>query len=78
MEAIMPSSISQLIIGMAVAGAMAVASVIAIGSAVAQSTVEQAQVIAQEALTNRHESPLSETDFRLADRQQLRKIFLGH
>ena len=76
MEAIMPSSITQLVIGIAVAIGIAVVSVGAIGSAVAQSPIEKAQLTAQEALTNRPEPPLSETDFRLSDRQQLRIHFL--
>ena len=66
------SSITQLIIGTAVA--MSVVAVSAIGSA---SPVGQAEVIGQEALTNRYGSPFSETDFRLSDRQQLRGYFLG-
>jgi hypothetical protein len=76
MEAIMPSSITQLVIGIAVAIGIAVVSVGAIGSAVAQSPIEKAQLTAQKALTNRPEPPLSETDFRLSDRQQLRIHFL--
>ena len=72
----MPSSITQLVIGIAVAIGIAVVSVGAIGSAVAQSPIEKAQLTAQEALTNRPEPPLSETDFRLSDRQQLKSIFL--
>jgi len=76
MEAIMPRSITQLVIGIAVAIGIAVVSVGAIGSAVAQSPIEKAQLTAQEALTNRPEPPLSETDFRLSDRQQLRGYFL--
>lgn len=74
----MPSNITQLVVGTAVALAMTVASVIVIGSAVAQSPVEQAEVIAPETLTNRYVSPISETDFRLGDRQQLRKLLLGN
>jgi hypothetical protein len=68
------SSITQLIIGAAVA--MSVVAVSAIGGAVAQSSVGQAEVIGQEALTNRYGFPFSETDFRLSDRQQLRGYFL--
>jgi hypothetical protein len=68
-EAIMRNtSITQLIIGTAVAVGM---SVIAI-SAVAQSPVEATQ----EALTNRSTSPSSETEFRLSDHQQLKGNFL--
>jgi hypothetical protein len=62
------SSITQLIIGTAVAVGM---SVIAI-SAVAQSPVEATQ----EALTNRSTSPSSETEFRLSDHQQLKGYLL--
>ena len=69
----MPSSITQLVVGIAVAFGVAVVSVGPIGSAGAQSPIE---IIAQEALTNRFETPLSETDFRLSDRQQLRIHFL--
>ena len=74
----MPTSITQFVTGMVVAAGIAAASIGVVGGAVAQSTDARAQVIAQEALTNRRESPTSETDFRLADRQQLRKILLGH
>ena len=73
----MPSSITQLVIGIAVAIGIAVVSVGAIGSSVAQSPIEKTQLTAQEALTNRPEPPLSETDFRLSDRQQLRIHFLN-
>jgi hypothetical protein len=76
MEAIMPSSISQLVVGTALAMAMAALSVGAIGSAVAQSPPEQAR--AQETLTNRYEPPVSETDFRLGEHQQLRRLLLGN
>jgi hypothetical protein len=51
-------------------------AVSAIGSAVAHSPVELTQVTGQEALTNRVESPVSETD-RLSDRQQLNAYFLA-
>ena len=61
------SSITQLIIGTAVAVGI---SVIAI-SAVAQSPVEPTQQV----LTNRS-TPISETEFRLSDRQQLKAYFL--
>ena len=69
----MPSSITRLVVGIAVAFGVAVVSVGPISSASAQSPIE---IIAQEALTNRFETPLSETDFRLSDWQQLRVIFL--
>jgi hypothetical protein len=45
-----------------------------LGSARAQSPAELTQVTGQEALTNRFESSVSETD-RLSDRQQLRAFF---
>ena len=70
----MRSSIAQLIIGTAVA--MSVVGVSASGSAVAQSPVGQAQVIGQEALTNRYGSPFSETDFRLVIVSSSGAIFL--
>jgi hypothetical protein len=76
MEAIMANSITQLVIGTALAFAMAIAGVSVIGSAVAQSPIKQAQVIEQDALTNRYASPVSETDFRLGDHQQLKRLFL--
>ena len=66
------SSITQLIIGTAVAVGM---SVIAI-SAVAQSPVEPTQA-EETLLTNRYSSPSSETDFRLSDRQRLKSYFDG-
>jgi hypothetical protein len=47
-----------------------------VGSARAQSPAELSQVSGQEALTNRFESPVSETD-RLSDRQQLNAYFLA-
>jgi len=52
---------------------VAVVSVGPIGSAGAQSPIE---IIAQEALTNRPETQLSETDFRPSDHQELRGYFL--
>jgi hypothetical protein len=66
------TSITQLVIGTAFAVGMSVVAI----SAVAQSQVEPTQVIGQEALTNRFISPISETDFRLSDRQQLKGYFL--
>jgi hypothetical protein len=50
-------------------------AVSAIGSALAHSPVELTQVTGQEALANRFDSPVSETDFRLSDHQQLREYF---
>src|SRR4051812_7990382 len=46
-----------------------------LGSARAQSPAELSLVSGQEALTNRFESPVSETD-RLSDRRQLNAYFL--
>jgi opacity protein-like surface antigen len=66
------SSITQLIIGAAVAVGMSVIAV----SAVAQSTAEPSQSVAQESLTNRFSSQISEADWRLSDRQQLKGYFL--
>ena len=49
-----------------------------LGSARAQSLAELSHVSSgQEALTNRFESPISETDFRLSDRQRLNDYFLA-
>ena len=70
----MASSITQLVVGIAVAIGVAVVTVGPIGSAGASP--RSRSVIAQEALTNRPETPLSETDFRLSDRQELRGYFL--
>jgi hypothetical protein len=78
MEAIVFSSIRQFLVGMAIASAMALASVGLIGGAVAQSEIEQGQMIWQGPLINRSASPVSETDPRLGDHQQLRKLFLGN
>jgi hypothetical protein len=76
MEAIMPSSSTQLIIGIAVAIGIAAVNVGPIRSAGAQHPWE---IPAQEVLSNKPETQLSETDFRLSDRQQLRIHFLdGH
>jgi len=72
----MANSITQLVIGTALAFAMAIAGVSVIGSAVAQSPIKQAQVIEQDTLINRYASPVSETDFRLGDHQQLKRLFL--
>ena len=68
------SRITQLVIGTAVAVGMSVTAVSAIGSAVALSPVEPTEVSGQKALAKR--SPLSEADFRLTERQQLRNYFL--
>lgn len=66
------SSITRLIIGTAVAAGMSVVAMSAIGGAVAQSSVEPRQ----ETLTNRSTFPISETDFRFSDHQQLKGYFL--
>ena len=55
---------------------MSVIAISAIGSAGASSRVERAQVIRQEAPTNRFASPISETDFRLSFVSSSRAIFL--
>jgi hypothetical protein len=68
----MPRTIMQLFIGITVAIAFAVVGVSAIGGAVAQSPLDQAS-----STTNRYESPVSETDFRIQDHQQIRNIFFS-
>jgi len=68
-EGIMPSSITQLVIGTVVAVGMAVAGVGAIGSAVAFERN------ASEILVNRLESPLLEEGTRSVDRERLRTYF---
>jgi hypothetical protein len=75
MEPIMSNNIVQSIVAAAIALAVTIASIGVIGSAVAQSPVDP---IAPETLVNRDESPASETDFRLGDHQQLRRIFLSN
>jgi hypothetical protein len=55
---------------------MSVVAVSVIASALAHSPAELTQGTAQVALTNRFESPVSETD-RLSDRQQLTAYFLA-
>ena len=67
------SSITQLVIRTAVAVGMSVIAVSAIGCVGAQSSVEATEVSGQKALANR--SPLSDADFRLTERQQLRGYF---
>jgi hypothetical protein len=77
MEATMPSSITQLVIGTAAAIGIAAVSVSAIGNdAAAQSTVEQTQASPKGGLTKRYETQSSELDFRLGDHQQLKRILL--
>jgi hypothetical protein len=51
-------------------------AVSAFGSAAAHSQVELPQVIGQGTLTNRPETPVSETN-RLSDHQQLKAYFLN-
>jgi hypothetical protein len=62
MEATMRNS-STWIIGTAVAVGITVVAV----TAVAQSPVEPTQIVAQQTLTNRSESPFSESDLRLGE-----------
>ena len=69
----MPSSIAQLVIGIAVALAMTASTVIGIRSAEPQSHVEH---IVQK--RSPAANPVSETDRRLGDHQHLRKLFLVH
>ena len=72
----MRASLTQLILGTAVATAMAVISVGAIGSAASRaSTVEEAQINAPETLISQHESPFFDADAKLSDRQELRRLF---
>jgi hypothetical protein len=68
-EGIMPSSITQLVIGTVVAIGMAVAGVSAIGSAVAFERN------ASDILINRLEYPLLEEGTRSVDRERLRTYF---
>jgi hypothetical protein len=75
MEAVMPSNIMQLAVRTAVVTGTFFFAISEIGSALAQSPVAPTQVMGQEGLTNRFESPISETDFRLGDRQQLKGYF---
>ena len=71
----MRNNITQLAMRRAVSFGMSLVAVSAIGSAVAQSPVAT-HVVGQEALTNRFAPPVSETDFRLSDRQQFKDYFL--
>jgi hypothetical protein len=71
-EAVMPRSISQLLVGATAAIGFAVVGVTAIGTAVAQSPLEQIK-----STTNRYEPPVAETDFRIGDHQQLKNILFG-
>jgi hypothetical protein len=71
-EAIMHSSIAQLVSGMVVAVGLAVVGVSAIGGAAA---FERAQAHTLEAPVGHQVEPLTETDARLGDRQQLRRLF---
>jgi hypothetical protein len=74
MEAVMLSSITRVLMPAAVA--MAVAG--AVGNAGAQPPVERLGAMAQEAPSSHYEAPLAETQFRLRDHQQLRRILLGN
>ena len=64
---------STLIIGTAVAVGITV-----VDTAVAQSPVEPTQIVAQQTLINRSESPFLEIDFRLGDHQHLKGYFLDN
>ena len=66
------SSITQLIIGTAVAVGMSVLAI----SAVAQPPIETQTTAQEPLLTNRYGSPSSETALRLSDHQQLKGYFL--
>ena len=66
------NGITRFIIGTAVAVGLSVVAISAIGGAVAQSSVEPRQ----ETFTNRSTFPISETEFRLSDHQQLKGYFL--
>ena len=72
----MRSYITQFTIRMVVAIGIAVIGVSAMGIVVADSAFERAQVIAQKTLSKPFRSGL-ETEFRLNEHQQLRKIFLS-
>ena len=67
----MSSRIARVIMSMAVAAAIAPFSVGEIGSAVAQPS--GTRLAAQECLTNRYDSPVSETDGRYAGRRERRE-----
>jgi hypothetical protein len=67
----MRSSLTRLIIAVAVVGVTPIESV------VAESPAEVAPPIPQQGLPNRYEPSHSETDFRLGDHQQLRGYFLS-
>ena len=67
----MSSRIARALIRMAVAAAIAPFNVSAIGSAVAQPSA--ARFAALECLTNRDQSPVSETDSRYAGRRERRE-----
>ena len=58
--------------------AVAVGITVVAVTAVAQSPVEPTQIVAQQTLTNRSESPFSEIDFRLGDHQHLKGYFLDN
>jgi hypothetical protein len=67
----MSSRIARAIMSMAVAAAIAPLGVGAIGSAAAQPS--GTRLAAQECLTNRYDSPVSETDGRYAGRRERRE-----
>jgi hypothetical protein len=68
----MHSSIAQLISGMVVAVGLAAVGVSAIGGAAA---FERARAQMLEAPVGHQVEPLADTDVRLGDRQQLRRLF---
>jgi hypothetical protein len=70
-DAIMSSRIARLLIGMAVAVAIVPLGIGAIGSAAAHPS--GIRLAAQDCLTNRSESPVSETDARYAGRRERRE-----
>jgi hypothetical protein len=74
MEAIMPrSATTRLVIGAVIALGMEIVSVSAIRGAAA---VEQTPVNRPQALDNRDDPLISETDAPVSDREQLRRYFL--
>jgi hypothetical protein len=75
MEAIMRSTVRQLIIGMAVAIGLSAVGVSAIGGAVAQSA-ERAPAMTHDGVISGYDSAPFEGGGRLGDRQQLKHYFL--
>ena len=75
MEAIMRSTVRQLIIAMAVAIGLSAVGVSAIGGAVAQSP-QRVPALAQDGLVSGYNAPPFAVGGRLVDRQQLQHYFL--